>query len=122
MPVYTLPTFNLLCDFYQPGTPPPVGPVTWANVPCQLYVSSKYPGGATPPKLLRIPYPAFQVWGPFGGAPGYYVNVPAGSALWYEVQDAYVVHRGFSNQYVQCTMLQIDGPSLPAIVYFSIAP
>lgn len=122
MPVYTLPTFNLLCDLYQPLLPPPVGPVTYAGVSCQLYVSSKYPGGSTPPKFLRMPMPAYQLWGPLGGVPGWYVNLPAGSGIWYEVQEAYVVHRGFANQYLQCTMLQIDAVALPAVVPFSIAP
>lgn len=125
MPVYTLPQFNLLCDVYTAIVPPPVGPITFANVPCQLYVSSKYPGGATPPNFLRMPYnPAMVMMGPqpWVALGGHYVNVPVGSNMWYEVQQAYVVHRGFSNQYIQCTMLQLDPGALPAYQYWSAAP
>ncbi len=126
MPVYTLPNFNLTCDLYQAITPPPVGPITYAAVPCQMYINTRMAAyGNGNGMVLRIPYnPAVVLIGPqpWAALSGMIVNCPIGSASWYEILFADVAHRGFPNQYVLAQLIQLDPAVLPAIRYYSSAP
>lgn len=126
MPTYTLPNFNLTCDIYGAVTPPPAGPILWPAVPCQMYINSRMAAyGNGNGNILRIAYnPAIVLIGPqpWAALSGMIINCPIGSASYYEILFADVVHRGFPNQYVEAQLIQLDPAFLPGIRYYSSAP
>jgi hypothetical protein len=114
---YFLPNFNLIADFYAPGTPPPVGPVTFANIPCQHYVLPKVYQQQLVASVLRIPLNSVGAMVSYPGVgPGWIAECPVGSGRFYLCQQMARVHEGFLNEYWQIVAPQINAALLPAIV------
>jgi hypothetical protein len=101
MSVFRPPVFNLLMNTFQGGVPYPGAPFQ-TNVPCQLYVHSRFDIDLPGNLALPIPNPAIMV--------RYRIEdyselvdefeCPAGSGLLYVPEWVHPVHLGFTNQYM----------------------
>ena len=114
---FTLPNFNMLCDYYIAGAPPPVGPAVRVGLAFQYYNPSRAQGQGGGVRQFRFPMAAnpygtlfntgdfLQVtshWGP---------NYPGVSFF---IADALIMHSGFPNEYWNILASpQLNGGPLP---------
>jgi len=112
MPVFTLPTFNLIGDAWTEPFFPDQDEADIVDVPVQLYIYSR---GAfdinigflelwSPPIYVRID-PAFGAL----SAALWIWEIPQGSARYYRVRFKSLIHEGFPNEYTFHLVSQCDG-------------
>jgi len=112
---FTLPNFNLRCNIFSFGFPPPSLPRV-ADVPCQLYTNSRVPfvhqsDWADVPEIctqLRLP------WGTDIRETDWVQIVGAPPAMeWWFADDPLPVHMGFVNQYYFAGLTNNGGVPTP---------
>lgn len=110
--MYTLPTFNLMCNLWTGGNP--VGPPR-ATLACNLAwgrrVNVASTGGTTllgkPLVCMSLLLPALSdVRGPFGVSGADAVEVPAGSGRLYQVAWVDDIGKGFANEH-RCAIIEM---------------
>jgi hypothetical protein len=100
--VYVLPNFNLLADVWFPGHTPATDPADVTDVPCQLYIHSRFDIGQTagdvtswtPPIIFRMPTAAPVI------ARGTILKETSVGTGCYKVRWIQLIHVGFPNQYL----------------------
>lgn len=123
MAVFTLPKFNMLCDYYTAATPPPAGPPARTNLAFQYYNPPRQQGQNTGSRTFRFPISANPYgtlflfndilvvtsnWGPNYGGIGFLIA------------EALIQHSGFPNEYWAIDAYPIDITQLPAIAFAPI--
>jgi hypothetical protein len=117
---FTTPVFNLLCDIYSAGSPPPVGPPILTAVPCQYYIDARsmnFIEGVA--RSVRIPsnFPGVIPSGtPFIGdlvkfTTGY-GSIVVGISFW--ILERTTNHDGFPNEYISLLVAPTLDAFLPA--------
>jgi len=123
MPIYTLPNFNMLCDYYTVATPPPAGPPARTNLAFQYYNPPRQQGQNTGSRTFRFPIAA----NPYGTLwnPGDFLVVtsnwgPNYVGVCFQIAEAMIQHSGFPNEYWAIDAYPIDVTQLPLIVFIPI--
>jgi len=115
----TLPSFNLLFDFWIVAHTPPVGVPDHANLPGQLYVHSRAdidifntignPSTYTPPVFIRLPTAAALLVTATPAVAGAFRTITTGGrSLFYVVNWWEWMHLGFGNQYAAFLVKQCN--------------
>jgi len=119
MPIYTLPNFNMLCDYYTAATPPPAGPPARTNLSFQYYNPSRAQGQGGGVRQFRFP----MSQNPYGTLfnTGDFLKVtshwgPNYIGVAFQIADAEIMHSGFPNEYWNILASPILDVALPAIV------
>lgn len=99
---YSLPQFNLTCNIWRVGSPPPLNPPALSAM-CNLAMGRRAQIGqlATGSNYMALLLPAAtdvrDFWS--NGVGGDWVEVPAGSGRFYEVVAVDDVGKGFLNEH-----------------------
>lgn len=95
------PSFNLTMNVWLGGVNPLTNPPDLLGIPCQLYRYSRLTT-ASPSAIIRIPVVAGWTDGPAVAfaTTNPIAECPAGAGVFYRVNAAVWMHRGFSNEYV----------------------
>lgn len=112
MPIYTLPTFNLVADAWVAPNAPNLDVADIPNVPVQKYISSRAAFDIQPMELLAWVPPVYLRIDPaFGGlhADVWVWEVPQGSGVYYRARWKDLIHEGFPNEYEMHLLCQCDG-------------
>lgn len=117
---YTLPVFNLDSRITTDVTSPNEGPTWGANILCQKYTSTKWPGRGEAQALysggyfvqLRFEPVAFYAQFPLSSIWQWALTFvelgTAGSQQWYRIYSWEVAHQGFANEYPFCIACLCD--------------
>lgn len=108
---YALPTFNIVCNIWRHANRPPGPGPDFSNVPCNLAIGRRgvqwnleqeYPGLIDFEQwvncYLLLPK-AIDIRGVNSNTPFDWVEVPAGSGIYYSTRYVYNAATGFSNQH-----------------------
>jgi len=98
---FSIPTFNLLCNLWDRGSPPPAAPRV-SNVPCNLAWGRRISPvfEATSSGCLTLLIPAgTDVRGPQEAVGPDWAEVPAGSKRYYAVALVDDIGKGFPNEH-----------------------
>jgi hypothetical protein len=124
--MYTLPTFNLVCDVFTPAAANVLVPagaiIREVDLPCNLAwgrrVNVASTGGTMAPGVpltavtLLLPKGA-DVRGPQDITSADVIEVPAGSGRWYGVYAVDDIGKGFANEHRAAVLLACAGTWTP---------
>jgi len=120
---YTVPNFNLFATLYSSATGGPIGPPLHVNVPCQMYFNARSTfGGPTVYYMARFPVGSVPGIGGFSSGAQYQINVPAGSAKWYQIDYVGKEHVGFTNEYWFAYAYEFDVATWPLVASVNRLP
>lgn len=100
---FTVPNFNLVCNIYDNGSPPPVGPPRLSS-PCNLAygrrVAIAWASSVVTSPWMTLLLPVLtDIRASQGSSPQDWVEVPAGSGRTYLVEGVDDVGKGFPNEH-----------------------
>jgi hypothetical protein len=95
------PSFNLTANVWLGGVNPSSAPPDLVGIPCQVYRYSRLTT-ASPQAIIRIPVAFGWTDGPAVAfaSTNPIMECPAGAGVFYRINAAVWMHRGFSNQYI----------------------